>query len=168
MSSQTRTDALLEELHDLLDAEKQLVKALPKLADAAKNKDLRDGFASHLEETKGHVERLEEAFRLLDQPIKKKTCVAMKGLVKEGSEVVSHNDLSFTRDALLIGAAQRVEHYEMAAYGTARALAETLGQDAVADLLQQTLDEEGAADKKLSDVATQVNPAALDEADKAA
>jgi len=168
MSSESLTEALVEQLQDLLDAETQLVKALPKMADAAKNDKLRAGFTDHLAETKGHVDRLEQAFRLLDRPAKKKTCAAMKGLVKEGSEVISEQDPSFTRDSLLIGAAQRVEHYEMAAYGTARALAEVLERDDVADLLQETLEEEGAADKKLNIVAMDVNPAALEEADEAA
>jgi len=165
MSSESLTDALVDELQDLLDAESQLVKALPKMAKAAQNEKLSQGFTDHLLQTQGHVDRLEQALRLLEKPAKGKPCPAMKGLVKEGSEVISDHDLSATRDALLIGAAQRVEHYEIAAYGTARSMAQVLGKTDVADLLQETLDEEEATDRKLSSVAEEVNPAAMAEED---
>jgi ferritin-like metal-binding protein YciE len=164
MTETTLKDALVEELQDLLDAENQLVKALPKMAKAAQNEKLQAGFTDHLEETRGHVQRLEEALRLLSEPVKSTTCPAMKGLVKEGAEIISDHEATPVRDALLIGAAQRVEHYEIAAYGTARAMAQALGETEVAGLLQETLDEEGAADKKLTAVAEEVNPLAAGDA----
>lgn len=154
-------ELLVEELRDLLDAEKQLTKALPKLAKAASNEELKEGFLTHLEETKTHVERLEKAFELLGETPKGKKCAAMKGLVEEGSEAIELEGPDVLRDAMLIGAAQRVEHYEIAAYGTARAFAETIGQSEVVDLLQQTLDEEGATDKKLSTLSETINQEAF-------
>jgi ferritin-like metal-binding protein YciE len=163
MSAENLQELLVEELKDIYNAENQLVKALPKMAKAAVNEKLKAGFLAHLEETKGHVDRLERVFGLLDEPVKGKTCKAMKGLVEEGAEAIEENDPSSTRDAQLIGAAQRVEHYEIAAYGTVRAMAQLLGHRAVADLLKQTLDEEGATDKKLTVVANEVNRAAIDE-----
>lgn len=164
MSTTTLNDLLIDELQDLYNAENQLVKALPKMAKAAVNAKLKAGFLTHLEETKGHVARLVQAFKLLDEPVKGKLCHAMKGLVEEGAEAIEDNDPSLVRDAQLIGAAQRVEHYEMAAYGTVRAIAKVLGHDGVAKLAQQTLDEEGATDKKLTQVSIEVNSAALNEA----
>ncbi len=158
MSKITNLEELLvDELRDLHDAENRLVKALPKMAKAASNPSLREGFELHLEQTKGHVERLERAFAILDETPKSKTCHAMKGLVEEGEEAIDLNAPDSIRDADLIGAAQRVEHYEMVAYGTARAFAETLGLDDVAKLLQETLDEEGETNKKLTALATTVN-----------
>ena len=148
-------------------AEKQLVKALPKMAEAASDPDLKAAFTSHLEETKGHVERLTEVFEILGTPAKAKTCHAMVGLVQEGGEAINTKGPSPVRDANLIGAAQRVEHYEMAAYGTARAFAKTLGEGQVADLLQATLDEEGAANKKLIEIAFSVNDDALNASEGA-
>jgi len=162
-SADTLQDLLIDELQDIYNAENQLVKALPKMAKAAVNAKLKSGFLTHLEETKGHVQRLAQAFKLLDEPVKGKTCHAMKGLVEEGAEAIEENDPSLVRDAQLIGAAQRVEHYEIAAYGTVRALATLLGHSEVAALLKQTLDEEGATDKKLTSVASEVNRAALSE-----
>ncbi len=150
-------ELLIDELHDLYSAETQLVKALPKMAKAASNEQLKSGFTAHLEQTKGHVERLERALKLLDESTGHKTCEAMKGLVKEGSEAIDTDGPEPIRDANLIGAAQRVEHYEMAAYGTARAFAQALGQKEVAQLLQQTLDEEGETNKKLMTIAKTVN-----------
>lgn len=161
MSAESLKELLVEEIKDIYNAENQLVKALPKMAKAAENTELRDGFLTHLEETKGHVTRLEKVFKLLDAPIKGKTCAAMKGLIEEGSEGIEENEPGAIRDALLIGAAQRVEHYEIAAYGTVRAFAEQLGEDKVASLLQQTLDEEGTTDKKLTTLAQAVNAEAL-------
>jgi len=163
MSSTTLNELLIDELQDLYNAENQLIKALPKMAKAAVNPKLKAGFLAHLEETKGHVERLKKAFKLLDEPVKGKLCHAMKGLVEEGAEAIKDNDPSLVRDAQLIGAAQRVEHYEMAAYGTVRAFAEVLGHSDVAKLAQATLDEEGATDKKLTEISTEVNIAALNE-----
>ena len=156
-SVNTLQELLIEEIKDIYDAEKQLVKALPKMAKAASNAGLKQGFLDHLEETKNHVTRLETVFERLSTPAKGKTCKAMKGLVEEGSEAIDLDAPDSIRDACLIGAAQRVEHYEMAAYGMTRALAETLGETEVVELLQQTLDEEGATDKKLTTVAATVN-----------
>ncbi len=160
-------DLLIDELKDLYSAEKQLVKALPKMSKAATNEDLKDGFNSHLEETRGHVQRLDQAFAKLGVPAKAKTCKAMQGLIEEGAEAIELDATETLRDACLIGAAQRVEHYEIAAYGTARAFARTMGEGEVADLLQETLDEEAAADKKLTSVAETVNQEANSSAGEA-
>jgi ferritin-like metal-binding protein YciE len=153
----TLEELLIDELRDLYSAENQLVKALPKMAEAATNPQLRAGFEEHLEQTKGHVARLEQAFGILDEKPTGKTCQAMKGLVDEGDEAIDLKAPDAIRDADLIGAAQRVEHYEIAAYGTARSFAETLGQKEIASLLQQTLDEEGETNKKLTSLAETVN-----------
>ena len=161
MPAENLQELLIEELKDIYNAENQLVKALPKMAKAAVNEKLKGGFLTHLAETKGHVERLERVFRLLDEPVKGKTCKAMKGLIEEGSEAIEDNDPGAVRDACLIGAAQRVEHYEIAAYGTVRAMAELLGENEVASLLKQTEDEEGATDKKLTAVSKEVNRDAI-------
>lgn len=150
-------DLLVDELRDLYNAESQLVKALPKMAKAAADEQLRDGFQEHLEQTREHVDRLERCFKLLGENAKGKTCHAMKGLIEEGSEAMEMDGPDTVRDADLIGAAQRVEHYEMAAYGTARAFAKTLGETKVASLLQDTLDEEGDTNKKLTALATKIN-----------
>jgi len=150
-------ELLIDEVKDIYDAEKQLVKALPKLAKAATNPELKEGFNQHLEETKNHVARLEQVFEILGEKPKGKTCKAMQGLVEEGSEAIDLDGPDAVRDACLIGAAQRVEHYEIAAYGTVRTLAETLGLNDAADLLQQTLDEEKKTDETLSEIANTVN-----------
>ena len=150
-------ELLIDEVKDIYDAEKQLVKALPKLAKAATNPELKEGFNQHLEETKNHVARLEQVFEILGEKPKGKTCKAMQGLVEEGSEAIDLDGPDAVRDACLIGAAQRVEHYEIAAYGTVRTLAETLGLNDAADLLQQTLDEERKTDETLSEIANTVN-----------
>lgn len=155
-------DLLIDELSDLYSAEKQLVAALPKMAKAASSKNLKSAFLDHLEETKGQVERLNQIFEMLEEKPKRKKCKAMEGLIEEGKEVIEADGLPEVKDAALIGAAQRVEHYEMAAYGTARGLSETLSISKVVKLLQKTLDEEGQADKTLNDLATsEVNAAAL-------
>ena len=146
-------DLFLEELRDLYDAENQLLKALPKMAEAATTPALKLAFSQHLEQTKGHVGRLDRVFRQLDAKPSGETCEAMKGLVKEGEDFVQAKGEPSVRDAGLIGAAQRVEHYEMAGYGTARTLAKRLGYQEIATILQQTLEEEGEADKKLTAVA---------------
>jgi ferritin-like metal-binding protein YciE len=150
-------ELLIDELRDLYDAENQLVKALPKMAKAASNEKLKAGFTTHFEQTKSHVERLEQALKLLDESPKGKTCQAMKGLVQEGSEAIDLEAPSPIRDADLIGAAQRVEHYEIAAYGTARAFAERLGQAEIVELLQETLEEEGETNEKLTELSETVN-----------
>ena len=150
-------DLLVEELKDLYSAEQQMVKALPKMAKAASSDDLRSAFEEHLEQTKGHVERLERAFELLDLPAKAKKCAAMEGLIEEGKELIEEGLPENVLDAGLIGAAQKVEHYEIAAYGTARTHAELLGMSDVADLLQQTLDEEKQTDEDLTELAEDIN-----------
>ena len=153
MSMATLPDLLEDELKDIYSAENQLVKALPKMAKKASSATLKKAFTDHLKQTEGHVARLEKIGKELDITLKGKTCAAMKGLVEEGKEVIDEDGDPSIIDAALIGAAQRVEHYEMAAYGTVRAMAAALGHDRVAKLLQQTLDEEGAADKKLTAIA---------------
>jgi ferritin-like metal-binding protein YciE len=143
----------VEQLKDLLDAERQLTKALPKMAKGASSPTLKQAFTHHLEQTNGHVQRLEQVFKSLDLAARGKKCVAMEGLVAEGDEMLKEDAEPEVMDAGLIAAAQRVEHYEIAAYGTVRAYAQLLGYQDQAKLLQQTLDEEGAADRKLSDIA---------------
>jgi ferritin-like metal-binding protein YciE len=150
-------DLLVDELRDLYNAETQLVQALPKMAQAATNRELKRGLAHHLKQTRGHVQRLARALKHLQASPAGKKCPAMAGLIKEGAEAIRAKGPAAVRDANLIGAAQRVEHYEMAAYGTARAFAEKLVQDEVAQLLQDTLDEEGAANKLLVEIAETVN-----------
>src|SRR3977135_3778779 len=144
-------DLFVHELKDLLIAEKQLVKALPKMAKGAASEALQAAFEEHLEQTKGHVERLEKIFQLLDKPARAEHCKAMEGLVEEGSDLLEEEGAPMVKDAALIGAAQRVEHYEISAYGTARTLAELLSQNDAAELLQQTLDEEKETDEKLTE-----------------
>ena len=147
-------DLFVGELRDTYSAEKQLVKALPKMAKAANNPDLREAFESHLGETKNHVKRLEDVFRQVEQKAIAKTCAAMKGLVEEGGELIEDTAESPAADAALIGAAQKVEHYEIATYGCLVCWAEQLGFSAAAKLLNETLDEEKAADAKLNSLAT--------------
>ena len=149
----TLYDAFIDELQDAYDAEKQLIKALPKLAKAATSPDLRSAFEGHLEETREHVSRLEQAFASLDEPVKGKHCDGIEGIIKEGAAVMDEDFEGSTMDACLIGAGQRAEHYEMAAYGTLIAWATAMGHEEAAQLLQQNLDEEKAADEKLSALA---------------
>ena len=146
-------DVLIEQLADLYSAETQLVAALPKMAGAAHSSELRQAFTDHLEETRGHVERLDEAFGELSMPRSAETCQAMRGLIEEGSEIVAATGDPAAIDAALIAAAQRVEHYEISAYGTARTLASELGHDRAAALLDETLAEEANADKLLTKLA---------------
>jgi ferritin-like metal-binding protein YciE len=150
-------DLLIDELRDLHDAENRLIKALPKMAKAASHDELKVGLEEHLEQTRDHVDRLDRCFKLLGQKARGKTCHAMKGLIEEGNEVLQEEAPDAIRDAKMIGAAQRIEHYEIAGYGTARAFAETLGETKVANLLQETLDEEGETNKKLTAIAETVN-----------
>lgn len=166
MAVETLEDLLLEEIRDLYDAEKQLVKALPKMAKAATDEDLRSAFEEHLEETKGQVARLEQVFERLDTQAKGKPCKAMKGLVAEGQEVMEEDAMESLTDLALIGAAQRVEHYEISAYGTARTFAEKLGNKEVARLLEQTLKEEETADKKLTDISLRILENTSDESEE--
>ncbi|MEP6708947.1 MAG: ferritin-like domain-containing protein [Verrucomicrobiota bacterium] len=146
----------IEELRDLYNAENQLLKALPKMAKKASAPELKKAFQDHLKETKGHVERLEEIFDKLGKKPSGKTCKAMKGLIEEGSEVIEEDGDEAVLDAALIASAQRVEHYEMAGYGTVRTFASLLGDDDAAELLQETLDEEGDANEKLTGIAEEI------------
>ena len=146
-------DLFLEQLQDLYDAEQRLVAALPKMAAAAKSSSLKSAFQEHARQTEEQVTRLEQVFKMMGQKAKSKTCQAMKGLIEEGDEVISASGDPDVKDAALIGAAQRVEHYEIAGYGTARTFAQRLGRHDAAQLLQETLDEEGATDKKLTQLA---------------
>ncbi len=157
----TLESVLQDQVRDLYSAENQLVKALPKMAKAASSESLREAFEGHLEETMGHVERLQKIAEMLEFKPGGKKCRAMEGLIEEGKEVLDEEGDESVIDLALIAAAQRVEHYEMAAYGAARAMAEKLGQDKVAKILQSTLDEEGAANKKLTSISLdEVLPAA--------
>jgi ferritin-like metal-binding protein YciE len=152
------------ELRDLYNAEHQLLKALPKMAKAASSAELRTAFENHLGQTKTHVERLEQVFKHLGEKPKGKTCHAMKGLIEEGSEILEEDGDESIRDAGIIVAAQKVEHYEIAGYGSVRAFAELLGQDKAAELLQATLDEESEANELLNQLAESVvNPKAVAE-----
>ncbi|HEX5229742.1 MAG TPA: ferritin-like domain-containing protein [Bryobacteraceae bacterium] len=148
-------ELLTEELRDLLHAENQLVKALPKMAKAAKDSELKSAFQDHLEQTKEHVERLKQVFEMLEEKPRAKVCKAMVGLVEEGQEVITEGKEKeeSVADLALIGAAQRVEHYEIAAYGTARAIAEQMERQDIVKLLSQTLAEEEKADQLLTEVA---------------
>lgn len=143
---------LIHELKDLLHAEKQLTKALPRMAKAATDEELRQALQEHLSETEQHVVRLEKALEDLGVGGRAQRCEAMEGLIKEGSAVLGHDSDPSVRDAAIVAAAQRVEHYEIAGYGCARTIARQLGYDRTAELLQTTLDEEGEADKKLTQI----------------
>jgi ferritin-like metal-binding protein YciE len=153
----TPRDLLIEELKDLYSAENQLVKALPKMAKAANNDELRSAFETHFEETRVHAERLERVLEQLGESPKGKKCKAMEGLVEEGKEVMGEDATPGLLDLALIGAAQKVEHYEIAGYGTARTLAELAGESDVAEVLQQTLEEEGKTDKLLTQIAAEIS-----------
>ncbi len=146
--------ALQEQIRDLYSAENQLVKALPKMAKTASSRSLRTAIEAHLEETRGHVDRLQKIATMLEFKPGGKKCKAMEGLIEEGKEVLDEDGEDSVIDLAIIAAAQRVEHYEMAAYGAARAMAEQLGQPEVARILQETLDEEGEANKKLTKIST--------------
>jgi ferritin-like metal-binding protein YciE len=160
MSVKTMGELLLDELKDLYSAEKQITKSLPKLAKASTSPELKQAFQSHLQETQGQIERLDRVFEILGKSPKGKMCHGMEGVLEEGSEVLEETEKGAVRDAALISAAQRVEHYEMAGYGCVREYARILGQKEVASLLDETLKEEEAADKKLGIIAKQVNRAA--------
>jgi ferritin-like metal-binding protein YciE len=142
-----------EELKDIYDAEKQLTKALPKLVKKASNQELKEAFEEHLQQTEQHIERLEEVFNDLDLPVRGKRCEGMKHLIAEGEDMMGDADDEATRDALMIAAAQKVEHYEIAAYGTLRTWATLLGKDQAASLLEETLEEEKETDKRLTSIA---------------
>ena len=147
----------IDDLRDLYNAETQLVKALPKMAKASSNAELRQGFEEHLRQTSEHVSRLEQIFEMLDEKPTGKKCLGMDGLVKEGAQTIKEDYEPAVLDAAIIGAAQRVEHYEIAGYGTARSLAQLLGEDEHVSLLEQTLEEEKQTDEKLTQLAEEIN-----------
>jgi len=149
----TLHDAFIDELRDTYDAEKQLTKALPKLAKAATSPELRSAFETHLEETRGHIERLEQVFESIDEKPRGKHCDGIAGIIEEGKSIMGEEFDEATMDACLIAAGQRAEHYEMAAYGTLVAWARGMGHEEAANLLQEILDEEKATDEKLSALA---------------
>jgi ferritin-like metal-binding protein YciE len=157
MKMKTLHDLFVDELKDLYSAETQLTKALPKMAKAASSDELREAFLSHLKETEGQIKRLDKIFKKLDASPKGKKCKAMEGLVEEGKEAIELDAEDAVRDAALIAAAQRVEHYEMAGYGTVRTYAQLLDMEDAVELLQETLDQEGAADEKLTEIAQGIN-----------
>lgn len=153
MNQETLKELFIEQIRGIYDAEKQLTKALPKLAKASSSPELVEAIRAHLDETQNHVSRLEQVFEAIEVAAKGKPCKAMKGLVEEGSEAIQENEKGSLRDLAIIAGAQRVEHYEISAYGTARTLAEHLNLEEVIELLQETEDEEKEADSKLTTVA---------------
>jgi ferritin-like metal-binding protein YciE len=162
MKIENMEELFLAEIEDLYDCEKRLTKALPKMAKASTSLQLRQAFESHLLETEGHLQRLEKVFSAMGKEPKAETCQAIKGLIEEGEDMISNTDQSPLRDAGIIAAANRVEHYEMAAYGSARTFAQILGLSSAVSLLEQTLKEEKMADKKLTQLAeTMINNEAL-------
>jgi ferritin-like metal-binding protein YciE len=162
MKLDTLEKLYVDELRDIYNAENQLLKALPKMAKGSSSPDLKSGFEKHLRQTETHVQRLDQIFAELDESPKGKTCRAMKGLIEEGSEILKEEGEESVLDAGIIVAAQKVEHYEMAAYGSARTFARLLGQDKAAELLQSTLDEESETNESLNQLAENiVNPEAL-------
>jgi len=164
-SAETLHDAFLDELRDAYDAEKQLIKALPKLAKAAESDELRSAFRAHLEETQGHAERLEQVFASLEEKVRGKHCDGMAGIIEEGKAILEEDFEGTTLDACLIASAQRAEHYEMAAYGTLVAWAKAMGHDEAAGLLEEILEEEKATDVKLTQIAESgINQEAADMA----
>ena len=168
MKLNTLEQLYISELRDLYSAENQLLKALPKMARGASSPELQDAFEKHLEQTKGHIERLEQIFQHLDENPKGKTCHAMKGLIEEGSEILKEDGEDSVLDAGIIVAAQKVEHYEIASYGSVRTFANLLNQNEPARLLQSTLDEESETNEILNGLAESiVNPEAVSETELA-
>lgn len=161
MKENNLKELYLDELHDLFDAEQQLIKALPKMAKAATSDELRQGFEEHLEQTKAHARRLEQIFESMGETAKGKKCKGMAGLVSEGSQMLKEDFEGKVKDAGIISAAQRVEHYEIAAYGTVRDFANLIGESEAASLLEQTLNEEKETDRKLTELSERINPMAL-------
>jgi len=157
MKAESLQDLYLEQLKDLYDAENQLIKALPKMAKAASSEELRNAFEEHLEQTKEQAQRLETIFEGMGEKAKGQKCKAMEGLIKEGSEVIEEDMAEGVKDAALIAAAQRVEHYEIAGYGCVRTYANLLGEREAANLLEKTLEEEKEADGLLGGIAEQIN-----------
>ena len=161
MKLESLENLFIHELKDLLSAEKQLVKALPKMAKGASSESLRTAIEEHLEQTKGHVDRLEQVFAIIEKAPRAEHCKGMEGLIEEGAALLEEEGAPAVIDAALIAAAQKVEHYEISGYGTARTLAELLGLEKAVELLQQTLDEEKETDEKLTELAmSEVNPEA--------
>jgi len=154
-------DLYLQELRDLYDAEKRIVKALPKVIENTQSPDLRNALSHHLEQTKGHVSRLEQVFQLHNEEPKTETCDGMKGILSEGEGILGHDENPRVRDAGIVAACQKVEHYEMAAYGSVRTWAEQMGHTKAAGILQQNLDDEKQADQKLTQIAAQLNTEAV-------
>jgi ferritin-like metal-binding protein YciE len=165
MANESLRQLYVEELRDLYNAETQLTKALPKMAKASSNDELRQGFEEHLRQTSEHVSRLEQIFEMLGEKPSGKKCLGMEGLVKEGAETMKEDYEGALMDAAIIGAAQRVEHYEIAAYGTVREFAELLGEDEHVSLLEETLEEEKQTDEKLTQLAEEINPQAQQESE---
>jgi len=163
MKDNTLRELFLDELRDLYDAENRIVKALPKMVKAAESEELRSGFEQHLEQTKGHVERLKQILTSLDEKASGKKCPGMVGILEEGEELMDEDYEGSVKDAALISAAQRVEHYEIAAYGCVHAWAEELGENEAAELLEKTLTEEKETDAKLTELAQQINTSANEE-----
>jgi ferritin-like metal-binding protein YciE len=163
MSMSNLEELFVHELRDVLDAEKQILKALPKMAKAAESEDLKAAFEEHREVTQQHVERLETVFESLGKAARGKRCKGMEGLLAEGEEMIKEEDPGPVLDAALIGAAQKVEHYEIAAYGTLATYAKLLEMDEAVDLLGQTLDEEKETDEKLNQIASEINLVAEQE-----
>lgn len=163
MEQEILQELFIEHIRDLYDAEKQIVKALPKLAKAAESEDLAEGLRKHLEQTQNHVTRLEEVFKMAGVAAKGKPCKGMKGLLEEGNEAVQEHDEGPLRDLAIIAGAQKVEHYEMSAYGTACAIADQLGMNDAIKLLRQTEGEEKAADETLTQAATSIYETAGDD-----
>jgi ferritin-like metal-binding protein YciE len=157
MAEKNLKSVFVDELRDIYNAEQQLIKALPKMAKAATSKELRSGFEEHLEQTKEHAARIEKIFSGMGEPVKGKKCKGMEGIVSEGGEVMSEDYEGAVMDAALISTAQRVEHYEMAAYGAVHAYAELMGESEAASLLEQTLEEEKETDQKLTNLSRQIN-----------
>jgi ferritin-like metal-binding protein YciE len=157
MQNNSLKELYVEELRDIYDAENQLVKALPEMAKAATSEELRSGFEDHLEQTKEHVRRLEQVLNGLGEKAKGKKCKGMQGLVSEGKEIIEEDFADDVRDAALISAAQRVEHYEIAAYGTVRTYAEILGEENAVSILEKTLQEEKETDEQLTELAEGIN-----------
>ena len=165
MKMTTLRDLLVEEIRDLHSAESQLIKALPRMAKSASNEALADAFTTHLEETKGQLDRLDQLFVQLGERPGRKKCKAMEGLIEEGKDVISEDAEPDVHDAALIASAQRIEHYEIAGYGCARTFARLIGEEEVATMLQQTLDEEAATDEKLTELAMSgINQQAVEHA----
>ncbi|HWB84284.1 MAG TPA: ferritin-like domain-containing protein [Bryobacteraceae bacterium] len=161
MKLQSLHDLYINELYDLYNAEKQILKALPKMIDSASHSELRSGLSEHMEQTREHVRRLERIFQMHNVEIKDEKCEGIQGILEEGKDIIKHDENKNVLDAAIIAAAQKVEHYEMASYGSVRTWARQMGHQQAADLLQQTLNEEGEADKKLTTVAESLNVEAV-------